>query len=346
MLPKPPAYQWQTKPAVRANVGTFIGISGPTGSGKTWSALELATGLAGDDRFVVIDTEHERARFYADDFTFDHCPFEPPYSSDRYASVIEHHIAKYRVIVVDSASHEYIGEGGMHDEHDRILDEMVTRSQRQAEEWKIRNALMWPAWREPKRAHKRFKVKLTALPPGHHVILCFRAEQKTELATVKDRDGREQKEVRPKEGPTGRDGWFPLCDAALPYEMTLSFLVLPGAPGLPLPIKAIPERLKPFFPLDKQISRDSGRQLAAWTRGGSQPAPVIPESQSAQPTDERGQIIAEIRHLLDGLKATATDRAAWKETYLGRPDADPRVCDMAALSDYVKFLRLRAGKAA
>ena len=296
--------EWEANDATRTNVGTFIGIAGPTGSGKTWSALELATGLTPPgETFVVLDTEHERALMYADDFKFKHVPFNPPFSSDRYAAAIDYQIRKgFKVIVVDSASHEYIGEGGMHDEHDRILDEMVKRSGRDAPEWKIRDALTWPAWNAPKRAHKKFKANLTRLPPGHHIILCFRAEQKTEMVTDQ-KTGR--KEVRQKEGPTGRDGWFPICDAALPYEMTLSFLVLADKPGVPLPIKAIPSRLRSMFPLDKPLIRESGRLLAEWARGGAVSAAPVGKS----------EVLAVVKRELATLKTPAQRQAVCKDVF-------------------------------
>ena len=43
-----------------------IVISGGTGSGKTFSAMRLASGIAGGKPFAVIDTENRRALHYAD----------------------------------------------------------------------------------------------------------------------------------------------------------------------------------------------------------------------------------------------------------------------------------------
>ena len=57
------------RPAVRENVGLLLGLSGPSGSGKTYSAMRLAQGIAGDRRFVVVDTEAGRAKHYADRFS-------------------------------------------------------------------------------------------------------------------------------------------------------------------------------------------------------------------------------------------------------------------------------------
>jgi hypothetical protein len=54
------------RPAVRESVSLLIGLSGGTGSGKTYSAMRLAHGIAGDQPFAVIDTEAGRAKHYAD----------------------------------------------------------------------------------------------------------------------------------------------------------------------------------------------------------------------------------------------------------------------------------------
>ena len=66
------------RPAIREDVGLLIGLAGGTGSGKTYTAMRLASGIAGDKRFCVIDTEAGRAKHYADQFKFDHGDLKPP----------------------------------------------------------------------------------------------------------------------------------------------------------------------------------------------------------------------------------------------------------------------------
>ena len=44
-----------------------LALAGPSGSGKTLSALLLAFGITGDwSKIALIDTEHGRAKFYAE----------------------------------------------------------------------------------------------------------------------------------------------------------------------------------------------------------------------------------------------------------------------------------------
>ena len=73
---------FEFKPAKRQNEVLLIGLAGGTGSGKTYSAMRMASGIAGamSKRFAVIDTEAGRARHYADQFKFDHGDLRPPFT--------------------------------------------------------------------------------------------------------------------------------------------------------------------------------------------------------------------------------------------------------------------------
>ena len=97
--------------AIRENVWTKTLLSGPSGSGKTYSALLLASGIAEKcgSRVAFIDTENGRSKYYANEFDFDVSIMEAPYSSDKYVKEIDAAVeAGYKVIIVDSLSHEWI----------------------------------------------------------------------------------------------------------------------------------------------------------------------------------------------------------------------------------------------
>jgi hypothetical protein len=253
------------RPATREGVGLLIGIAGGTGSGKTYSAMRLAKGISGDRPFAVIDTEAGRAKHYADEFRFDHGDLKPPFRPDAYAEAIRAaDDAGYPVIVVDSASHEHAGEGGLLDWQEEELTRMA------GEDWKRREACKMAAWIKPKTSHKHFVSRL--LQVRAHLILCFRAEEKVEM--VRGDDGKMK--IVPKQSRAGRDGWIPICEKNLPFEMTVSFLLLVDRPGYPNPIK-LEEQHKPLFPLDHPINEDSGRAIAVWAHGGKEPSAGKPE---------------------------------------------------------------------
>lgn len=247
---------FELRPAIRENVPLLIGLAGGTGSGKTFSAMTLAKGLSGGQRFAVIDTESGRAKAYADDFTFDHGELVAPFRPESYERAIlgVDALHKYPVIVVDSASHEYSGEGGILDWQEEELTRMA------GQDYGKREACKMASWVKPKMAHKAFVNKLLQI--RSHLILCFRAEPKTEMVK---KDGKSI--VRAKEGLTGLDGWFPICEKNMPYELTAYFLLMSEKPGVPKPIKLM-DRHKPFFPLDRPITEEAGRKLAEWAKGG------------------------------------------------------------------------------
>jgi AAA domain len=245
----------QFKKAVRENVRLLIGMAGGTGSGKTWSAMRLAKGIAGDKPFAVIDSENDRAQHYADDFRFDHASLHAPFRPDAYWDAIKTaDDAGYPVIVVDSASHVWAGDGGVLDWQEEELDRMA------GGDWKKREQCKMAAWIKPKLSHKQMVQKL--LQVKAHLILCFRAEQKIEMVRE---DGKLK--IVAKQSLTGLDGWIPVCEKNLPFELTASFLLTADAPGMPKPIK-LQQQHKALFPLDKPINEESGRLVAEWASGG------------------------------------------------------------------------------
>ena len=244
------------KPAVRENEHLLIGLAGGTGSGKTYTAMELATGMALGKRFAVIDTETGRAKHYADRFQFDHGDLPPPFRPGAYWEAIKAaDAAGYPVIVVDSASHEWAGTGGVLDWHEEELDRMA------GEDWKKREACNMAAWIKPKVDHKKMVSRL--LQVRAHIILCFRAEEKVDMERV---DGKMK--IVPKVTKTGLDGWVPICEKNLPFELTTSFLLHSDRPGVPRYIKC-EEQHRPYFPTDKPITREAGRLIGEWAAGGS-----------------------------------------------------------------------------
>ena len=245
--------------AVRANVNLLIGLAGASGSGKTYTAMRLASGMSDGERFAVIDTENGRASHYADQFAFDVAELHEPFTPARYAEAIKAaDDAGYSVIVVDSASHEYSGAGG-------ILD-------MQEEEFKkmgYSDAKKMLSWVKPKQEHKR--MMQTLLQTKAHLILCLRAEAKIEMVKV---DGKTQ--IVPKASLVGLDGWIPITEKTLPFELTVSLLLTPDKPGIPHPIK-LQQQHKAMFPLDAEINEESGRRILEWSRGAVAPlAPVPP----------------------------------------------------------------------
>ena len=238
---------FQFAPAVREQVSLLIALAGASGSGKTFSALRLAKGMSPSGKIAFIDTEARRGLHYAEEFQFMHADMRPPFAPARFIEAIRAaESAGADVVIINSASHEYDGEGGIMDWADRLASEGVKGP---------------AAWKDPKAAHKKLMNAL--LQCRASIIFCLRADEKIEIL----REGGKTI-VRPL-------GWMPICEKRFMFEMTASFTLTPDRPGIPhfdLPHK-LQRQHRAMFTDDAPISEDSGRMLAEWARGGN-PAPI------------------------------------------------------------------------
>lgn len=272
---------FQYQPAVRDKVALLIAVAGASGSGKTLSSLKIARGLAGgdDSKIAVIDTEAGRAKHYApapgeqagpERFAFQHGDLKPPFSPEAYVAAIEAAEASgAEVVMIDSFSHEWEGDGGLHDIHDADLRTAVERarsSHNQSwgafDEVRAAERANIGAWRDAKARHKRLMSRL--LQCRAHLVICLRADEKVRIV----KDGNRTKIVQAADLPPA-ERWTPICEKRFMYEMTVSLIVTPQNPGIPVPIK-IQEQHRKAFPLDRRLSEDTGRLLAEWARGGQQ----------------------------------------------------------------------------
>ena len=97
-------------------------FSASSGSGKTYGALKTAYGLCGDwSKICVIDTERDSASLYADMGEFNTINLSAPYTPERFIEAIKAaEDAGMEVIIVDSITHEWNGEGGCLEIHNRL----------------------------------------------------------------------------------------------------------------------------------------------------------------------------------------------------------------------------------
>jgi hypothetical protein len=104
------------KKASKAQAKARVALMGVTGSGKTYTALKIATDMGGT--IAVIDTEHSTASKYADTFTFDTLSLNS-YEPDTYVAAIKA-AEGYDVLVIDSLSHAWAGKNGALEQVDQI----------------------------------------------------------------------------------------------------------------------------------------------------------------------------------------------------------------------------------
>lgn len=91
-------------------------LEGASGSGKTYSALLIAKAISEklNKRIAFIDTEFGSASLYSDRFDFDTLELTPPFTPEKYIEAITGAVndGEYGVLIIDSISHEWSGQGG------------------------------------------------------------------------------------------------------------------------------------------------------------------------------------------------------------------------------------------
>ncbi|WP_223869011.1 AAA family ATPase [Paenibacillus sp. UASWS1643] len=220
-----------------------IGMTGPSGSGKTLSALLMAFGMTGDwEKIGLVDTENRSADLYAETMKagvhipeFPKIDLDPPYTTEKYIEAIKA-FEDYGVdvIIIDSLSHAWAGEGG-------LLEQKDTMS-------KSKNS--FAAWGE--LTPKQNKMVEAILKSKCHIFVTMRS--KTEYVLEANDKG---KQVPRKIGmaPVQRDG--------LEYEFTLVMDLTADH------IATVSKDRTGLF--DGQYftpSVDSGKQLLEWLESG------------------------------------------------------------------------------
>lgn len=249
--------------AVRSAVPLLIGLAGPSGGGKTYSALRLGRGIQRVDPgpLFVIDTEQRRALHYADQFDFEHVVFDAPFSPLDYLAAIEHCVrAGARTIIVDSFSHEHEGPGG-------VLEMHAAEVERIAAEWRIKHGKAnFPAWNKPKSERRRMLNTMIQFPCNY--ILCFRAKEK----------------AKPKDGDLVDVGWMPIGGEEILFEMTARALLPPNSDGVPMwraerpgekLVYKLPAQFREMFGRPHALCEDDGEAMARWAAGSAAAAELV-----------------------------------------------------------------------
>jgi hypothetical protein len=153
--------------AKREKVFVKILLFSPSGGGKSYSALRLATGMAKkcNSKIAYIGTEGSRDKYYANEFDYDLCQLDD-YSITSYIDAIEDAIDNgYKILIIDSISPEW---QWLNDQHDKMTGNSFTN------------------WGKLKPKHRKFME--TILQSDIHIIACARG--KTEW-TLEEQNGKQ-----------------------------------------------------------------------------------------------------------------------------------------------------------
>lgn len=192
--------------AVKTEAKLRLAIAGPSGSGKTYTSLAIASHLAGP--VALVDTEHGSASKYADLFDFDVATMSAPYEPDKYIRAIkEAAAAGYGVIILDSMSHAWNGQGG-------ILDMVEEATKR------MKSSNSFAAWKDVTPVQNRLIEAIVGA--DIHIIATMRSKQ--EYVQEPDNNGR----VRIRKvgmAPVQRDGFEYEFDIFLDMDINNNAIV-------------------------------------------------------------------------------------------------------------------------
>lgn len=223
--------------AERTQAKLKIGLTGPSGAGKTLSALRLSKGLVPGGRVAVVDTENGSASLYAGkQYAFDTLKIGPPYTTEKYIEAIHAAVkAGYDVLIIDSISHAWSGEGGLLQQKEQIDQ---------------RGGNSYTNWAKVTPKHERFLSNILHSPI--HIIATMRSKQDYVLT---DKNG---KQVPMKVGlaPVQREG--------MEYEFTVVLDIAMNHQA-----EASKDRTGLFNDRIFLITEEIGDELRQWMESGA-----------------------------------------------------------------------------
>lgn len=238
----------QLTKATRQKTKIKLGLAGVSGSGKTYSALLIAKGLASAwDKVAVIDTENGSADLYAHLGEYNTLTLTAPFTPEQYVEAIDTCLkAGMEVVIIDSISHEWDGKGGILEIHSSMVGNSFTN------------------WGKVTPRHNAFIDKILQTPI--HMICTMRSKQDYVL---NEKDG---KQVPQKVGlkAVTREG--------VDYEFTLVF-------DIDIKHNATASKDRTGMFMDKPemvINEKVGKDIKKWTESGVEAIVESPDDEYIQ----------------------------------------------------------------
>ena len=258
-----------------------VGISGSSGSGKTFSALRLARGIAQemtgekDARIGFVDTENRRALHYRRDFPeMVHADFTAVdnngqvsgFTISRCLEMVEaaEH-AQLPVVAWDSFSHSWAGVGGLLEMHAMTLDRMVADAEKRANgRYTVeRDKFSQLAWAEVKPQYRRLVDRI--IRAKTNFVICTRAKPVMQKGFGDKATNAFKTKTRRADIP-----WNPETDGDLMFEFTAMVILDPALPGCPVHQIKVADEFKGILDPQRPITEETGRRMAAWARGAGE----------------------------------------------------------------------------
>lgn len=239
----------QMRKAERRKARLRIGLSGPSGAGKTYSALLLAFGITNDwAKIAVIDTENGSGELNANLGPYNIIRLKS-FSPEEYIEAINLAVeGGMECIIIDSVTHEWDGKGGCLEINDKTAEAFFKGNS-------------WAAWSKTTPRHRKFIDAIISSPA--HIITTVRNKTETVMT-----DAKKVKKVGTKE--IQREGFE--------YELTVNFN-LDRDSHIATTSK---DRTGLFDSMSDVITKKTGIKLKKWANTGID----VPEEKPEEPEEE------------------------------------------------------------
>jgi hypothetical protein len=245
--------------AKREQVWLKVLLSGASGSGKSYSALKVATGIAKkcNSGIAYIGTEGSRNKYYANEFDYDLLELEEPFECEKYMNAIDEAVnAGYKVLIIDSMSHEW---KWLNDVHDKMPGNSFTN------------------WGKLKPRHHKFMDKILNSPI--HVIATARGKDDWVL---EDKNGKQI----PKKVGMGQQQ-----DKDISYEYTVSLMISQDTHVA----SADKDNTHLFDGRFEVLTEKDGERLYDWANQGEVPVPKAPQPTYSNVSVNNEEILKEVK---------------------------------------------------
>ena len=304
---------FQVKKARREKIFVKVALMAPSGGGKTYGALRLATGMreeikketGKDAKILLANTEQKRGYYYANEFDYDIVDVEAPHEPEKYVDLIQFAVdEEYDILIIDSSSHEWEGKGG-------------------CLELQQKAGGTYQAWGKITPRHNKFINAIADSPI--HIIATMRGKDQYE--TTKDEKTGKLNVQKLGVGAKQRDGFE--------YEFTCTFLI-----DQKTNTAEVQKDNTHIFESQGAtlLTEAHGQKLIQWANDGEGYTPVVrktDEEADAEPSNDietvKKQIIAKATEL--GGSKNAKVSAVAKE--LGNPN---KIEDIEDAKKYLEAL--------
>lgn len=251
---------FQVKKAKREKIYVKVALMAPSGGGKTYGSLRLATGMAEeiknetgkDTKILLANTEQKRGYYYANEFDYDIVDIDAPHNPEKYVELIEFAVSEgYDILIIDSSSHEWEGKGG------------CLELQQQA-------GGTYQAWGKVTPRHNKF---INAIADSQiHIIATMRGKDQYEVS----KDDRGKTSVQKLGvGAKQRDGFE--------YEFTCTFLI-----DQKTNCAEVQKDNTHIFEHEGAtlLTENHGKKIMKWANSGEGYTPVVRKENDDVPVDD------------------------------------------------------------